>query len=67
MRSKFLLNIAWTGLFTAGLGLIPARAQVVLIPHGDFENEFEKYLVVTVSFVLLCFAVWRFYRNRNRR
>jgi hypothetical protein len=40
-----------------------AVAQVVLIPHGDYENDFEKYLVVIISLVLLCFAAWRYYRS----
>jgi hypothetical protein len=40
-----------------------ARAQVV-IPHGDFGDGFETYLVAIISFALLCFAVWRFYRGR---
>jgi len=42
----------------------PAAAQV-LIPHGDFGSDFEKYLVATISFVLLCLAAWQFYRNRR--
>jgi hypothetical protein len=44
--------------------LHPAAAQVV-IPHGDFDSDFEKYLVATISFVLLCLAAWQFYRNRR--
>jgi hypothetical protein len=40
-----------------------AVAQVV-IPFGDFGEGFEKYLVASIAFVLLCIAVWRFYRNR---
>jgi len=41
-----------------------ALAQVV-IPFGDFGGGFEKYLVATITFVLLCFAVWQFFRNRK--
>ena len=41
-----------------------AIAQVV-IPYGDFDNGFEKYLVVTITFLLLCFAVWQYFRGRK--
>jgi hypothetical protein len=44
--------------------LHPAAAQVV-IPHGDFDSDFEKYLEATISFVLLCLAARQFYRNRR--
>jgi hypothetical protein len=40
-----------------------AVAQV-LIPFGDFGDGFERYLVASIAFVLLCVAVWRFFRNR---
>ena len=39
-------------------------AQVVLIPHGDFDNDFAKYLVVAVSLILLGFAMWSYFRGR---
>jgi len=61
--SKFLLNLTWINIFAAGSFMNSAVAQVVLIPHGDYENDFEKYLVVIISFVLLWFAAWRFYRS----
>ena len=41
-----------------------ATAQVV-IPYGDFDNEFEKYLVVAVSLAALVFAMWRYFRNNR--
>jgi len=41
-----------------------AAAQVV-IPFGDFENDFEKYLVVAVTLAALVFAMWRYFRNRG--
>ncbi len=50
--------------FVSGTFINPAAAQVV-IPYGDFGDGFEKYLIVVISFVLLCFAVWRFFRNRS--
>ena len=59
------LNLTWISVFAAGYFMSSAAAQVVLIPHGDYNNDFEKYLVVTISFVLLCFAAWRYYRSRR--
>ena len=41
-----------------------AAAQVV-IPYGDFDNDFEKYLVVAVTLAALVFAMWRYFRNRG--
>ena len=41
-----------------------ALAQVV-IPYGDFNDGFEKYLVATITFLLLCFAVWQYFRDRR--
>ena len=41
----------------------PARAQVV-IPHGDFGGGVETWLVAGVSFLLLCVAVWQYWRGR---
>jgi hypothetical protein len=61
VRSKFLTTIL---VLFAVASLHPAAAQVV-IPHGDFDSDFEKYLVATISFVLLCLAAWQFYRNRR--
>jgi hypothetical protein len=62
VRAKFLTAIALVLL--AAVSSNPAAAQV-LIPHGDFGSDFEKYLVAIISFVLLCFAAWQFYRNRR--
>ena len=39
-----------------------AAAQVV-IPYGDFDNDFEKYLVVAITLAALAFAVWRYFRK----
>jgi hypothetical protein len=60
-----ILKFIYLNLFTAGLFINSAAAQVVLIPHGDYDNDFEKYLVVIISLVLLCVAVWRYYRSRR--
>ena len=63
MRHKFQLTFTCVTLILAGFGAKAATAQVV-IPHGSFENDFYSYLVAIVSFILLCFAVWRFFRRR---
>ena len=40
-----------------------AKAQVVLIPGGDYESHFEEVLVVIISLVLLLFAARYSYRS----
>ena len=40
-----------------------ADAQVVLIPHGNYESDFEKHLVVIVTLVLFAFAILQSYKN----
>lgn len=47
------------GLFAATTFVSSADAQVVLIPHGDYENNYEKILIVIVSLALLVFAAYR--------
>jgi hypothetical protein len=61
VRSKFHT----TNLVLLAVASVHPAAAQVLIPHGDFDSDFEKYLVATISFVLLCFAVWQFYRKRR--
>jgi hypothetical protein len=39
-------------------------AAQVIIPHGDFGSESEKYLVAALSLAILVFAVWRYFRNK---
>jgi hypothetical protein len=63
MRCKFRATFTWISLILAGFGVNATTAQVV-IPYGPFENDFASYLVAIVSFVLLCFAAWRFFRRR---
>jgi hypothetical protein len=41
-----------------------ATAQIV-IPYGNFDDEFEKYLVAAVTLAALIFAMWRYFRNRD--
>jgi hypothetical protein len=53
------------GLLVASVAANPAAAQIVLIPHGGSDNDWFTYLVAFVSFVLLCFAMWRFFRGRR--
>jgi multisubunit Na+/H+ antiporter MnhB subunit len=40
-----------------------AKAQIVLIPHGDADGGLQTFLVVTISIVLLAFAMMRTYRR----
>ena len=40
-------------------------AQVVVVPHGDWDHGPETYVVAAVSFALLCLAVWQYYRPRR--
>ena len=39
-----------------------ALAQVV-IPYGNFDDGFEKYLVAAMTFLLLCVAIWQYFRR----
>jgi hypothetical protein len=65
LRSRLLKGIrrqtyvTLTSLFAVR----PAVAQVV-IPYGDFENDFEKYLVVAVTLAALIFAMWRYFKAK---
>ena len=63
MGRGFLLTL-WLASVAGAAFIDPAAAQVV-IPYGDLDGGFEKYLVAVITFVLLCFAVWRFFRNRS--
>jgi hypothetical protein len=56
-------GVAWVILFPAGFSIYSAVAQVVLLPHGKYENDFQTYLVAVISLALLGFAVWRHYRR----
>jgi hypothetical protein len=64
-QSKFALSVTAISLVAAAPVVKPAIAQVVVLPSGNYENDFEKYLVATIAFVLLCFAVWRFFKGRR--
>jgi len=46
------------------LVMATATAQIV-IPYGNFDDEFEKYLVAAVTLAALIFAMWRYFRNRD--
>jgi hypothetical protein len=61
LRFLFLASIS---LFAAASFINTAAAQVV-IPHGDYDSDFEKYLVVAVSLAALIFAVWRYWGSRR--
>ena len=47
------------------ISFIETAAAQVVIPYGDFDNDFEKYLVAAVSLAALVFAMWRYFRNRG--
>jgi len=57
-------RLSLTGMFVVTSAVNPAAAQVV-IPHGDFDSDLEKYLVAAVSLAALVFAMWRYFRNRQ--
>ena len=61
-RPVFRLSLL-TMLFA--ISFIETAAAQVVIPYGDFDNDFEKYLVVAVSLAALVFAMWRYFRNRG--
>jgi hypothetical protein len=61
LRFVFLASII---LLAAASFMNSAAAQVV-IPHGDYDSDFEKYLVVAVSLAALVFAVWRYWGSRR--
>jgi len=62
-----LLRLSINSILAVCCGTIsiidPAAAQVV-IPYGNFDNDFEKYLVVAVTLATLIFAAWRYFRSR---
>jgi hypothetical protein len=51
-------------MFAAASFVNTAAARVV-IPHRDYDSDFEKYLVVAVSLAALVFAVWRYWGSRR--
>jgi len=55
------LRIACTAM-ALGPFIAAANAQVV-IPHGDFDNDAEKYIVAIISLTLLGVAVWRYHKS----
>jgi len=59
MRSR-----AGLGIFAEVVFVNAADAQVV-IPYGDYDSDFEKYLVATVSLAALVVAVWRYWSGRR--
>jgi uncharacterized membrane protein YphA (DoxX/SURF4 family) len=60
LRFVFIfIGLLATSSFTSA-----AAAQVV-IPYGDYDSDFEKYLVAAVSLAALVFAVWRYWGSRR--
>ena len=66
-RTRFLKGVRRQAYLTLPVLFVAnsATAQVV-IPYGDFDNDFEKYLVVAVTLAALVFAMWRYFRNRGQ-
>ncbi|HET9716245.1 MAG TPA: hypothetical protein VFP60_08680 [Pseudolabrys sp.] len=62
LQSKRILRAASVGLVAACTFSESALAQVV-IPHGDFGDGVTAYIVAAVSLLLLCFAVWQYFRS----
>jgi hypothetical protein len=58
------VNDSGDELFSFFASVTQANAQLI-IPHGDYQNNFEKYLVAGITFAALCFAAWRYYRSRD--
>lgn len=46
------------------LSFIDKAAAQVIIPHGDFDNDSEKYLVAGLTLAALVFAMWRYFRGQ---
>jgi len=61
-RSNFLLCFTWIVLARSDF-VSSAKAQVVLLPGGDYESDYEKVLVVIISLVLLLFAARYSYKS----
>jgi hypothetical protein len=59
------VKITAASLYAVCAFINSAAAQIVVIPHGDYDSDFEKYFVATVSLALLGFAAWRYWGNRR--
>jgi len=46
------------------LSLVNSAVAQLVIPHGDYDSDFEKYLMAAVTLAALIFAMWRYFRNR---
>jgi hypothetical protein len=64
LLQRIILIKGLISLFAAGPFINSATAQVI-IPHGDYDSGFEKYLVAAVSLAALVFAVWRYWGDRR--
>jgi hypothetical protein len=41
-----------------------AKAQLI-IPHGDYGNGWERFVVAGATLAALCLAAWRYFRSRD--
>jgi len=64
LLQRQILKLALIVLLAASSFINSAAAQVV-IPHGQPDSNFEKYLVVALSLAALAFAVWRYWLSRR--
>ena len=62
-----ILESVWrkTYLTLGSLFATKSAAAQVVIPYGDFDNDFEKYLVVAITLAALVLAMWRFFRSQR--
>ena len=51
-------------MMLGAISFIETAVAQVVIPYGNFDNDFEKYLVVAVTLATLIFAAWRYFRRR---
>lgn len=52
-----------TAMMTVWLTAVMTGWAQVVIPYGNFDNGFEKYLVAGVALAALLFAMWRYFRR----
>ena len=61
---RSLSTVAGSLSGAAALFVDSASAQVI-IPHGDYDSDIEKYVVAGVTVALLCLSAWRFWKARR--
>lgn len=64
MMLRFV-NITAICLFSAATFFMNSAAAQVVIPYGQYDSDFEKYLVATVALALLGFSAWRYWKGQR--